>query len=603
MNVMRFFVIVLLIGLAGFQAIAARPAFVIRPATSLEKVFRDTAREEWLTKEVGASIHASACRNEREAVQAVVLPLQALTNLRWKVTSPIGAEAISVAPVAYVDILKNSPRYPANYPMEECFPGWWPDPIQYGEDRIASLAARQCQPLWILIDVPINAPAGWHTIRVDISADGVATAAFTVNLRVYDFTLPDRTTLKTSFWTDQAYLRTYYPEIKNLEPIERGFLKMALDNRITPINIAWLSSHVETRVTEKGDYVFDYRPLEKWLEFVLETNPRKGNLAALGQHSIQAYKGSPASWSITGNDGKTKLRKLDATEFEKLLDGYFRDLRTVITQRGWDRYAYLTICDEPTGNQEQGIRWAREICKRHFPDCPTVSAGNFMPAQKQLDSYVDIWAPGFFSGAFGKADWPYWQQHQKDGREVWAYVCYKTSCIDYQPIDMRINPWLCWKFDLKGFLYWGIVNWSSGGGPQKQPGMFVKEPELRWPNRAKWQPTDIDRSVPGDGYLMYPGPEGQAWSSIRLENFRDGVEDYEYLAILKRLVAKLEKTAGAPSELIDKARELLVVGEDLVPDHISYSRDSALLTARRDHIGEMIETLIRQDTGGRGTLP
>ena len=44
----------------------------------------------------------------------------------------------------------------------------------------------------------------------------------------------------------------------------------------------------------------------------------------------------------------------------------------------------------------------------------------------------------------------------------------------------------------------------------------------------------------GDGYLTYVGPDGIPLPSIRLENFRDGLEDYAYAKILERMLKERE---------------------------------------------------------------
>jgi len=59
----------------------------------------------------------------------------------------------------------------------------------------------------------------------------------------------------------------------------------------------------------------------------------------------------------------------------------------------------------------------------------------------------------------------------------------------------------------------------------------------------------------GDGFLLYPGaPIGYPGllSSIRLEQAREGVEDYEYLHLLRRLVAEA-KSAGRDTTEADGA--------------------------------------------------
>jgi hypothetical protein len=62
----------------------------------------------------------------------------------------------------------------------------------------------------------------------------------------------------------------------------------------------------------------------------------------------------------------------------------------------------------------------------------------------------------------------------------------------------------------------------------------------------------------GDGFLAYPGaPIGHAGpvSTVRLEQARDGVEDYQYLALLAGLVRETGDAAGAA--LLDRASELV----------------------------------------------
>ena len=43
----------------------------------------------------------------------------------------------------------------------------------------------------------------------------------------------------------------------------------------------------------------------------------------------------------------------------------------------------------------------------------------------------------------------------------------------------------------------------------------------------------------GDGHLLYPHPTGPV-TSIRMENWLDGLEDYEYLHLLQRRIERME---------------------------------------------------------------
>jgi hypothetical protein len=111
---------------------------------------------------------------------------------------------------------------------------------------------------------------------------------------------------------------------------------------------------------------------------------------------------------------------------------------------------------------------------------------------------------------------------QKQGAEVWlAICCYPMDrpnfFIEYPLLDMRATFWLCWKYKVNGFEYWSPNAWGAN---------WQKKGD-KWP-KVPWVANAFGRHN-GDGYLVYPGEDGQPYSSIRFEAFRDGLEDYEYL--------------------------------------------------------------------------
>ncbi len=80
----------------------------------------------------------------------------------------------------------------------------------------------------------------------------------------------------------------------------------------------------------------------------------------------------------------------------------------------------------------------------------------------------------------------------------------------------------------------------------------------------------------GDGYLLYPDKDGKPLSSIRLECLRDGFEDYEYLALLK----KLGGDASIPEELVAGTRV--------------FSSEPELLIQKREKVADEIEKLLEK---------
>jgi hypothetical protein len=104
----------------------------------------------------------------------------------------------------------------------------------------------------------------------------------------------------------------------------------------------------------------------------------------------------------------------------------------------------------------------------------------------------------------------------------------------------------------------------------------------------------------GDGRFIYP-PEAAADArpaeailegpvdSIRWEMLRDGIEDYEYLAILRRLL-KAKKDKVTP-EQEQKFAGLLEVHEEITKDMTTFTRDPAPVEAQRDQIAQAIVRL------------
>jgi hypothetical protein len=104
----------------------------------------------------------------------------------------------------------------------------------------------------------------------------------------------------------------------------------------------------------------------------------------------------------------------------------------------------------------------------------------------------------------------------------------------------------------------------------------------------------------GDGRFVYPpitaadahpsepildGPV----DSIRWEMLRDGIEDYEYFVILKKL---LEAKKGRLSRNQQKEYAgLLEVPEEITIDMTTFTNDPAPIEKRRDQIARAIERL------------
>lgn len=139
---------------------------------------------------------------------------------------------------------------------------------------------------------------------------------------------------------------------------------------------------------------------------------------------------------------------------------------------------------------------------------------------------------------------------------------------------------------MTGLLYWQTVYWH--GNFPKAAGE-PRYPAVPW--NMEQTATYREFKVNGDGWLLYPGPKGEPLSSVRLENIRDGIEDYEYLALLRERVADVRKRKGVAKSLMDAAERELAVDEQVTRDWTRYTTDPEAIAAARERIAELIERL------------
>ncbi|MBD9375251.1 DUF4091 domain-containing protein [Rhizobium sp. ARZ01] len=208
-------------------------------------------------------------------------------------------------------------------------------------------------------------------------------------------------------------------------------------------------------------------------------------------------------------------------------------------------------------------------------------------------SAVDIWVllPKMYESALERI-----AEVMAKGDEVWSYNAlvqdeYSPKWqIDFAPINYRIQPgFINQSLGLTGLLYWRVDLWTD-------------DP---WKDVQTYRTGGND--YPGEGMLLYPGQpigvEGVV-PSMRLKWLRDGVEDYEFVEILKRkgcgeIGGEIARTIGAswkdwtqkPELLESQRRRLGVTLSGLVPgdDCHAPSEVSDQLPAANDLIKESQE--------------
>ena len=125
------------------------------------------------------------------------------------------------------------------------------------------------------------------------------------------------------------------------------------------------------------------------------------------------------------------------------------------------------------------------------------------------------------------------------------------------------------------------MGWTSGYSTPKGQ----KRPWGNGDGRFIYPPLAAANANPQDPVLEGPV------DSIRWEMLRDGIEDYEYLAILEKLLIINEDMLDEDQLL--RYAALLDVPGDITSDMTTFTKDPAPIEKRRDEVARAIAALNR----------
>jgi len=438
--------------------------------------------------------------------------------------------------------------YPPRYAVE--YIGWIPDPLV--DVAPFDVPEGGLRPVWVTVHPPERAPAGTYRGRLVVRPSNAPESSVPVEVKVWDFTLPTRMAMKTAFALFDYEISGWYGKFD--EQMRREWYAFLLDHRVNPTNI----------------YSKDPVPEREYMQYCVDRGLNAFTLACTW------YK-----------EGKGLRELLDMIE----------DNRKYLTERGWWDMPFIYGFDELGHDKYPELRSTYGDIKRAFADLPTMTTVHPNP---DLKGFVDIWVPLTSNWVERDA-----RKYSSDGDQVWWYVCchpfhpYPNFFTDYPAIDSRVLFWMNWKCKVPGVLYYAINIWQHNRVAEGDGVTLHHDPEAlkaiaagkRWPE-VPWNAFSC-AAFNGDGQLIYPGPNGKPYSSIRLEAIRDGIEDYEYLHQLSRLVDQKAREPKVDVRLLARARKLLAVRDGVVKSNHEYALDPHRLLEARRELAETIEALSR----------
>ncbi len=272
-------------------------------------------------------------------------------------------------------------------------------------------------------------------------------------------------------------------------------------------------------------------------------------------------------------------------EYDALLSQYLKEVEEHLAARGWLGREYIYWFDEPDHKDYPFVREGMLNIRKNAPRLT-----RFITEHNPGPDIMDVSEIG--CTIFNRVDPAAVAELGPKGREFWSYLCtgpkspWVTLFIDHPAVNMRMWLWMSWRWGLKGILVWRANYWTS---PSLFPHGVLQNP---WQDPMSYTVGygipfgSVSRWGNGDGRFLYPpnrepGKDRKKYlsgpiDSIRWEILREGIEDYEYLVLLKHAAPK--------SKLLNIPRELFSSGAE-------YNKDPQILLNYRDKIAAALEKL------------
>ena len=470
-------------------------------------------------------------------------------------------------------------RMDENYLRTE--PGMYPDllrPLQYR--GAVSLRYNQLHALWVDIVLPEKFNPGSYRLTVSmVSREGEPLNSVTASVRVIKAKLPPQTLIHTEwFYTDclanYYHVRTFSE--KHWRIIE-NFIRTAVDNGInmilTPIFTPELDTYiggerlttqlVDITVEEKGVYRFGFDKLHRWIDICLSCGVQYFEIP----HFFTQWGANHAPKIVGKVNGRT--RKLFGWETDSMGEEYAIFLGQLIPavlaefkKRGVDRNCYFHISDEPRLKDLERYTRCKNLIAPYLEGYPIIDALSDyafyesgalekpVPATKHIEPFLENKIEG-----------------------LWAYYCGASGCVDtsnrYFSMSLsrvRILGVQLYLHRIEGFLHWGYNyynNWCS------------------YDSVDPFGNSDGENFAPsGDCYIVYPGTDGEAWESNRLNAMREAMDDMRALTLYESYFGR------------EKTERLILAGTDGGLTFKHYPMKDSYLIHLREQIAKEISAVI-----------
>jgi len=352
---------------------------------------------------------------------------------------------------------------------------------------------------------------------------------------------------------------------------------------------------------EAGDFEMDSSQMSVQVDFAEFDKGARKYLDALKFNSFNlSLEGLGGGTFYSQRQGILGGFRQDTPEYQILLKSYLSQVERHLEENGWLGKEYVYWFDEPHTEHYPFVRKGMKDIREAAPRLT-----RFITEHRPGPDIMDV--SEISCTIFHRIEPKIVADLKKQGREFWSYLCtgpkapWVTLFIDHPAINLRMWLWMSFQYQLEGILVWSSNYWTSDTTFPEDSLQNPWEDPMAYRSGYGTPFGQVNYWGNGDGRFLYPpnrdvnndntkylsGPV----NSIRWEILREGIEDFEYLWLLRDT---LEKANPAQAELVQSARKLLDIPDTVFSDGETYTKDPKVLLEYRSRVASVLEDLLNR---------
>ena len=555
---------------------------------STEKVLRETTLSYDEVKG-DAVVSVTAVRGEEEATQIIMTsgenPVKeydlSVFDLKDSDGNVFSKDNVKVYHQKYINVTKAAEFYTTA--------GYYPDCLVPYENVKAvgetGFDANSNQGLYVSFDVPSDQSAGTYSGSLQVTIGG-ETKTIPTTLRVANAKISKETHTQSVFLNEWYF---YRGELDETEEMYDAYNQMLFDYRLGCNNVILGERDVEYYAEKVCEYAqipeCPAYNIPHFFKVCSESNPYMLNgkpitiSNAYDPDLLQLYMKTIAYKGLEkGIDPfkKAVIYGYDEPELNLGVNG----AKNAIPQWSYIVRQCKNIVieelqsDETIANKELLATILDSLDK--VPHLLTQCT--FLDIEYDLETMDMVYCPEF---QFIQTQEVQDQYRLAEDNQLWWYGCsapdypYPSYHIDDTLLSARVLSWMQADYHIQGNLYWAS-NFYSTSVDGKEVELDYYDTGMRCSNTN------------GEGFLMYPGAKYGVYGplpSVRLEQIRDGLEEYEMIYALREHYATVAKETGVPFSEASVMKYLY----DLLYTGTKVGTTSANFQAQRDVLISLLE--------------